>query len=181
MAIIELGGHIFVPRSDWGARYSAGRTTMPAKVKEINVHHTASNATDNPCVDMLTVERVLHERGLAPGYSYVIHPSGVILEGAGGMVGAHTAGRNKLSYGIAFIGNFENVTPTAEALNAAAGLVNLLRFFQVLEVDLAKVDIKLHRDTSATLCPGRNLVNMVGLDGRPATVAKWMRFIAGSA
>lgn len=180
MAITTLeNGFVFVPRADWGARHSAGRTVMP-KVDTVVLHHTATSASDDPCSNMRKVEDALNGRGLAPGYSYVINPSGVVLEGAGGLKGAHTEGMNGRAFGISFIGNYDVQSPTLAALVAAGRTVNMLRFFGRLEADLASVKILLHRETKATACPGAHMVNIPGPDGQNRTVAQWVRLFAAT-
>lgn len=181
MAITTLdNGFVFVPRPDWGARHSAGRTPMP-KVDTIVLHHTVTPANGDPCTNMRTVENALHGRGLAPGYSYVVDPSGVVLEGAGGLKGAHTEGMNGKAFGISFIGNYDVQSPTMAALVAAGRTVNMLRFFGRLEADLANVKILLHRQTKATACPGAHMVSIPGPDGQTRTVADWVRFFAATS
>lgn len=155
---------IVVQRDQWGARFSPGRTPMPKPVREVNVHHSVTRASrHDPCKDMRQIERVLEQRGLAPGYSFCIHPTGVILVGAGGMKGAHTAGRNGASYGICFIGNYDVDHPTVEALASAGWLVNLMRFTGALVPRLEDITIQGHRDTKATACPGANLYPKVDM------------------
>lgn len=148
---------IVVQRDQWGAKYHAGTVDMRRPVSEVNIHHTVTPATDDPCKDMRSVERVLHQRNLAPGYSFCIHPSGVILVGAGGKVGAHTASRNSQSYGLSFIGNFDKDQPTWAALAAAGYLIRVLQFTGYIVPDLSRVVIQGHRATKATACPGANL------------------------
>lgn len=148
---------LVVKRDQWGARFHAGTKDMPRPVSEVNIHHTVTRATDDPCKDARTVEYVLHQRGLAPGYSFLVHPSGVVLELAGGKIGAHTAGRNSKSYGISFIGNYDKDQPTWAALAAAGWLIRVLQFTGYIVPDLSKVTIQGHRATKATACPGANL------------------------
>lgn len=107
-------------------------------------------------------------RGLAPGYSYVIHPSGVVLEGAGRMVGAHTARHNSKSYGLSFMGNYDRHQPTLAQLVAAARTINLLRLDGALVADLGGIAILGHRDTKATACPGANIYPLLN----------WIRWFA---
>jgi hypothetical protein len=163
-----------VGRSGWGARYSAGTRAMPKPVREVNIHHTVTgvsgpqgtdgdyDATDDPCKDMRQVEAALQGRGLAPGYSFCIHPSGVILVGAGGNVGAHTAGRNSSSYGFALIGNYDRQQPTFAQLSSMGWLINLLRYTGALVPDLNAITVQGHRATKQTACPGANMAPLVG-------------------
>lgn len=181
MAITNINGHVFVPRADWGARRHQGGGTLSRGLREVNIHHTVTEPSDDPCVDMRHIENVLHQRGLAPGYSYVIHPSGIILEGAGKRSGAHTAGRNKLSYGISFIGNFDRDQPTAAALSAAVTVINLLRFSGELDPTLSRLAFKMHRDHNATACPGLHLAEMPGLDGKKHSISSVLRFLVGAS
>lgn len=148
---------LVVKRDQWGARYRAGTKDMPKPVAEVNIHHTVTPATADPCKDARLVEQVLHTRGLAPGYSFLVHPSGVILELAGGKIGAHTQGRNSRSYGISFIGNYDKEQPTWAALAAAGQLIGVLQFTGFIVSNLADVTIQGHRATKATACPGANL------------------------
>lgn len=148
---------VVVKRHQWGAKFSPGRKAMPPRVAEVNIHHTVTPVTDDPCKDMRLVEQVLQSRKLAPGYSFCVHPSGVILEGAGGMVGAHTQGRNSSSYGISFIGNYDQMQPTWAQLAATGWLIRVLQFTGYIVPELHKVTIQGHRATKATACPGANL------------------------
>lgn len=174
MTITTENGYVFVPRADWGARHSAGRSPMPAQVDEIYFHHTVTRPSGDPCADMRSVESVLHQRGLAPGYSFVFHPSGVVLEGAGFNKGAHTDGHNSRGYGFSFIGNYDEQPLTLAQLIAASRTVNLLRLSGRLAPDLAKIAMKFHREIKPTACPGAHAVN-VG-DGR--SVKDWVRWFA---
>jgi len=178
MTITQLdNGYILVPREDWGARHSPGRTPMPRPVAEVNIHHTVTAATGDPCGDMRVVENVLNQRDLDPGYSYTAHPSGVILVGAGEMKGAHTAGRNSVSYGISLIGNYDNQQPTLAQLVNVARTINLLRLGGRLVPDLADLVIQGHRATKATACPGANMVepNLNGASG-----IDWIRWFVAT-
>lgn len=182
MTITTLdNGLIIVPRADWGARYSAGGRELKRGITEVNIHHTVTDPqgdddkagfldpSDDPCLDMRKLEAILQSRGLAPGYSWVVHPSGVLLEGAGNRAGAHTGGRNSVSYGISFMGNFEQDQPTLAALVAAGRLLNLLRLDDRL-AELGNVTIQPHSATKATACCGHNLREAL----------PWIRWFAGT-
>ena len=174
-------GYIMVPRADWGARGrdSRGAAMQPGQ-REVNIHHSVLHPsgpegydsdldpTDDPCADMRRTEQVLMARGLDPGYSFCIHPSGVVLEGAGTNIGAHTAYRNSRSYGICFMGNYDIHQPTLAQLVAAARTVNILRMTGKLVPMLADITIQGHRDTKATACPGKNVYDHL----------RWIRWFA---
>ena len=153
---------IVVERADWGAKFSPGTRPMPGRLSEVNIHHSVTRASrHDPCGDMRQIERILHSRGLDPGYSACIHPTGVILIGAGDKIGKHTKGRNSKSYGICFIGDFTRDHPTWDALQSAGWLINLLRFTGKLVPQLGNITIQPHSATSATACPGENLRNRI--------------------
>lgn len=162
MAITTLdNGFVFVPRQDWGARHRAGSARMRQGITEINIHHTVTTVRKDPCLNMRIIEDVLNNRRprLTPGYSFCADPSGVILEGAGNMVGAHTRDRNSTSYGIALIGNYNQMQPTLLQLVNIARTINLLRMTGAVEGDPSKIRILGHRDHQATACPGNNVYN----------------------
>ena len=91
-------------------------------------------------------------------YPFVIAPTGEVGEGAGWTRGSHTARRNSTATAIAFIGNFENDSPTPEAMDAFVTLV--LRSIKSGHL-VEDVAIQGDRDVSATLCPGENLYAML--------------------
>jgi len=167
---IADNGYTFVDQATWGARHSAGRRPMPRPVSQVWIHHTVTAPTGDPCADARQVEDVLASRSLDPGYSYLIHPSGVVLEGAGRNVGAHTAKQNSRSYGLGFIGNYSAYQPTLAALVAAARTVNLLRMDGALVAPLVDVGIGGHRDVKATACPGDHLYPLI----------RYIRWFAGT-
>lgn len=165
---------IVVQRDQWGARYSAGRKPMPKGIREINIHHSVTalegggkaydNSLDDPHVlarIIGRVERVLHDRGLAPGYSFTFHPSGVILVGAGGNVGAHTGGRNSVSYGFCLLGNYDIAQPTFAQFASMAWMIQFMRWTGALHSDLDAIKIQGHRATKATACPGANMADKI--------------------
>ena len=168
-------GYVLVPRADWGAKYRAGNITMRPLRSKVFIHHTVTPATSDPCGDMRLVERVLNSRKLAPGYSFTVHPTGTILEGAGKMVGAHTAGHNSEGYAFSFIGNMDKEHPTMPALVNVARTINIMRMTGQLVPDLAQIQILAHRDVKATACPGSNMVNK-NINGKSAL--EWIRWFA---
>lgn len=171
MAITTLeNGYVLVPRADWGARHSAGTKKMAKGRRKVFIHHTVTNWTNNPCQDMANVEKILHQRGLAPGYSYTVHPSGVVLEGAGHMVGAHTGGHNSEGFGFALIGNYDKLSPTLIQLVNIARSINALRWVGYITADISQLEIIPHRATVATACPGANM--MAKINGK--TMLEWI-------
>lgn len=159
----QPNGFIFVPRADWKPRHPIAKNhpKMAKKREKIFIHHTVTNPTPNPCADMQALEGILANRkpSLLPGYSYVVHPTGIVLEGAGEYVGAHTGGHNSEGYGISFMGNFESRDHlTLIALVNAARTINRLRWVGAVTPDLSRLQIIPHRATKATACPGNNIM-----------------------
>ncbi len=177
--IVNENGFIFVPHNEWSKRVtgSRGKRGVPIRqanlAKEVYIHHSVTMAqgdpaqighldpSDDPCKDARAIEGILEARNLLPGYSYIVHPSGVVLECAGDYIGAHTGGRNSVSKGIVLIGNFDHQQPTWASLVATARMINLLRLNNKLVTDLRDLKILGHRDTSSTACPGANLYPLI--------------------
>lgn len=175
MTITTLdNGLVIVPRPDWDSDADYPTRKMPRPVSIVRIHHTVTRATKNPCADARTVERVLDQRGL-DGYNFLAHPSGVMLELAGDRVGEHTKGHNLDSYAYSLIGNYDRDQPTFIQLINIARCINLQRLDGQLVADLGAIDIVPHRATSATACPGANLVQP-SLNGRNAL--QWIKWFA---
>ncbi len=154
------------------------------------VHHTAggSEYTAEQAPAVVRAIQLYHVQGNGwadIGYNALVDRFGTVYEGrAGGLdrnvVGAHAKGFNTGSFGIALLGEFTKVAPTAEAIDA---LVRTLAW----RLDLAHVDsrssltavsggnekfaagvpvplhaITSHRDTGSTACPGDQLYPMLG-------------------
>lgn len=143
----------FIPRALWGYRGSLGPGAVKLPVGTVFLHHTVTRVTSDPCADARAVAAVGTARFGRLSYSYLIHPSGVILEGMGERIGAHTAGYNSSSLALAFIGNLENTKPTNDAIASACWLLWVLRAFGGTK---RTFDVVPHRAVSATACPGRH-------------------------
>lgn len=90
------------------------------------------------------------------GYHYYIRKDGQIYSGRPQWaVGSHCKGFNSISLGICLEGNFEKEEPTKEQLSSLKWLVEYLgNLFPIQK-------IYGHRDLNATLCPGKNLYNLL--------------------
>jgi hypothetical protein len=121
-------------RKDWGADES-WRSGSPTyrDVKFAVLHHTAST-NDYSCADAAQQVRNIyhwhtHGNGWADiGYNFLVDRCGVIYEGRYGGIGkgvrgAHAYGWNAGSFGVAMIGNHNDVSPSGAALEAAAELM----------------------------------------------------------
>jgi hypothetical protein len=159
---------IIVPRSVWGARYPAGFGVAPLPAREVWLHHTAMTApgvTASDALDanaMRLVEGIGHQRfGGGVSYTFVVMPSGRIMEGTGvGRRGAHTAGRNSIARAICLHGNYEDNEPSSAQLTA---VVDLLRYGYVMRWwDAPQLDGG-HRDApdASTACPGRHAYRLI--------------------
>ncbi|GAA4805893.1 N-acetylmuramoyl-L-alanine amidase [Streptomyces ziwulingensis] len=119
------------------------------------------------------------------GYNFVVDRCGQIFEGrSGGMdlpvTGAHDVGFNTDTLGISYLGNFESAKPSRAALDSIARVVawkfGMYGIDPTGKVTLTSGSAKGqdgnlvekgasvtlprvfgHRDTNATLCPGKNL------------------------
>lgn len=177
MTITQLdNGYILVPRGDWDNQVDFPRGKVATPVKDIFIHHTVTNPTGDPCADARTVERVLDQRKL-DGYSYLAHPSGVMLEFAGHNRGEHTSNHNSTSFAISLIGNYDMMQPTLIQLVNCARTINLLRLGGFVHPDLSQVKIRSHADVKATACPGANM-RVAKINN--ATGVDWIRWFAAT-
>ncbi len=124
----------YVSRAKWGADeklVKAPPTIAKEGVKMVWVHHTGT--ADNPvaCADVpkfvkSIMANDIQEKGLDDlGYNYLVDKCGTLYEGRKGgvsaaVVGAHVAGFNTGSTGIALIGDYTSVRPSNAALTTIA-------------------------------------------------------------
>jgi len=134
------------------------KVTYPKyKIKGVIVHHSAGDWTfdqvNNHHKDIWGAKSSL---GYYVGYHKVIDLDGTLhIARRDGEEGAHAVGGiphyyNRYYVGICLQGNFEEREPTGEQL-------------RVLEKELDKyrrvgLEILMHRQVSATLCPGKHLI-----------------------
>jgi hypothetical protein len=159
---------IIVPRSVWGARYPAGFAPAPLPAREVWLHHTAMTApgpTASEELDanaMRLIEGIGQQRfGGGVSYTFVVMPSGRIMEGTGvDRRGAHTAGRNTIARAICLHGNYDQDQPSDAQLTA---VVDLLRYGYGADWwDAPQLDGG-HRDApdASTACPGRHAYRLI--------------------
>ncbi len=195
------GGPDIRLRSGWGARTAAvPARTASSGVQFAVVHHTGSTAhNDYRASDVPRILRGIQSYHMDAngwndiGYNFVVDRFGRVWEGRGGgvelpVIGAHAAGFNVGSVGIALLGHFDVTTPSSAARSAIKGLAGWKLAFE--NVDAAstlrytsggsstipagtKVTLNRvigHRDVGSTACPGGSLYQYV--DGlRPPRVA----------
>src|SRR5688572_23919714 len=97
-----------VTRDRWGSKSKWKYGDMKLPATGVFLHHTVTPVTDFPYQDARRVEAEGIARFGQMSYSYLVHPAGVILEGAGTKVGAHTANNNRTSFGIGLIGDYDD-------------------------------------------------------------------------
>jgi hypothetical protein len=151
---------MIIARSVWGARQaSLPSSPMVLPATAVYIHHSVTSVTDNVYRDMREIESVGQSRFGQFPYSYCIHPkNGEILEGAGLMRGAHTAHKNSNSFGICWIGNYNDRAPKVQQLDSTRQLIATLIQRNVLRPGAVVLG---HRDVFSTACPGNRLYNLL--------------------
>ncbi|MGZ4461970.1 MAG: peptidoglycan recognition protein family protein, partial [Gaiellaceae bacterium] len=184
----SLGGSPpIVPRQAWGAVESMRRATplYAPTIRIVIVHHTAGSNDYGPA-DSAAIVRGIYAYHVRAngwndiGYNFLVDRYGQVFEGRYGgidrnVVGAHAAGFNRGSVGIAVIGSYGSSSITPATREALARLISW-------RLDVAHVDpigrttfasggnerfragktlslnvVSGHRDTGSTLCPGSRL------------------------
>lgn len=120
-----------ITRKQSGLRPPKWRHIMTKTTSEVWLHHTAGAedlGNNGRWLDDVKQIQDFHmdERGWSDiAYSFLVDSSGQVWEGRGArVVGGHTRGRNRISHGIACIGNFEENTPSDEMIDAVVWLLN---------------------------------------------------------
>ncbi|KAH8302625.1 hypothetical protein KR044_009001, partial [Drosophila immigrans] len=93
------------------------------------------------------------------GYNFMIGGDGRAYEGRGwDFIGAHTYGSNSISIAIAFIGNYDQIEPTAKQLKTC-----LLLIAEGVRLKKLKTDYRIfgHRQLMAIQSPGDKLYNII--------------------
>lgn len=173
---------MIISRETWRAK-SASLPSVPMRLPatQVYIHHSVTPVTYDPYADARTIEAVGLERFGQFSYSYLIHPrDGEILEGCGLFRGAHTSQRNSTSFGICWVGNYEERAPKVQQVDATTWLIAWLTKAGHL---IPGADILPHRSVYATACPGKNIMKifdalkvpwegpMAGDPNRPDTIA----------
>lgn len=134
----------------------------------IVIHHTALKKNlDNPKLAVKNIQRY-HALGRGwgdVGYHYLIDQQGRIYEGrqgGDGVIGGHLPSLNKVSIGIAVLGNYEEDQVSEEAIFALRDLTAYLTdkydinpLGSTTYKNKTYKNIIGHKDADATLCPGR--------------------------
>lgn len=155
-----------VHRHEWGAVGSQGPLD-PGAEPIVVVHHTASPHLEPGCGIMAEANAVLgierfhiEERGwLGIGYNWLVAPSGNVFEGRGWKhAGAHAAGVNRRSIGMAVLMDAQTHDPTDAAIESLRWLIA-----EGMRIgELSSPDVTGHRDHGDTACPGDRLYSQLG-------------------
>ena len=177
-----------VSRADWGCPDGESAPLWPPAytiVTHAVVHHTAgANDLVNWAAEVLNIWYFhTFTNGWGDiGYNFLIDPNGVIYEGragGSGAIGAHFSCRNTNTVGVALLGTYSNVSPSAEALGSLEKLLADLCKLNAIDPtaivyhapsQLTLPTILGHRDgnpstqtCTRTECPGDVLYSMLPL------------------
>ncbi|KKU80562.1 MAG: N-acetylmuramoyl-L-alanine amidase family 2 [Candidatus Peregrinibacteria bacterium GW2011_GWA2_47_7] len=136
-------------------------------IKFIVIHHTASvKNLDNPAVAIQNIyayHAVTRKWGDI-GYNFVIDQQGNIYEGRQGgdkVIGGHTLALNKVSVGIAVLGDYQEEEIPPSVLRSLLTLTNYLSKKHTIDPDgfttykeEKYANFGGHRDSANTTCPG---------------------------
>ncbi|XP_029923759.1 peptidoglycan recognition protein 5 [Myripristis murdjan] len=149
-----------VSRQQWGAVAPHYRDTMKDPAKRVVIHHTAitSQKGSKECMaQLVSIQRThITERKFDDiGYNFLVAQDGTVYEGRGwGVVGAHAKSNNHDSVGIALMGNYNNETPSSEALSSVKKLLQSGVSQKHLKPEFVLLG---HKDLGKTECPGEKL------------------------
>ena len=136
-------------------------------VTHLIVHHSAGTNTASDWAAVVRSIWDFHVNGNGwsdIGYNWLIDPNGVVYEGRGNdILGAHFCGTNGGTAGTCVMGNFTDIQPTTDAINALIELYT----WKSCDKGFSPVGtafhpssgftlnrISGHRDGCATACPG---------------------------
>lgn len=166
-----------VPIEEWGGTPNNWPSmTIPAEA--LWIHHSVTTPTEDAFADFRVLDRIGRNQGHGGiSYSYVIHPNGTIGEGQGSRRGAHTGGNgcggsgygwNPCSFGVCFVGNYMDMAPTPESLEAFRWLRDVLLYVGALQP--GEYPTGGHRDApgNSTACPGNILYEVIPLLRQPS-------------
>lgn len=163
----------WLQREEWLAPApKAALQRMSLPVSTVFLHHTVTSVSSDAKADFRKVTN--YSKYIDVPYTVMVHPDGTIATGRylNGVpaLGAHTAGKNSVSLGVAVLGNYVNDQPTPAALDS---IVTVLEAFVSKGYITAQFVLKSHSDAPyATACCGTNLkakiasiLGYVGFDG----------------
>ncbi|MEZ4985570.1 MAG: N-acetylmuramoyl-L-alanine amidase [Saprospiraceae bacterium] len=119
----------FQNRNDWCPSGNCPEHPSPSltSVTHLIVHHAAGTNVANDWAAVVRAIWDYHVNGNQwsdIGYNWLVDPNGVIYEGRGdNILGAHFCAQNTGTMGVCVLGDFTNITPTNEAINALQSLL----------------------------------------------------------
>ncbi|MES3024701.1 MAG: peptidoglycan recognition family protein [Pseudomonadota bacterium] len=156
LAGIEQG---IVPAHAWGATPADATLARPHTITGITLHHQGETykAGTDPAQYLRSLQRWSREtkKWIDIPYHYVVDLHGKTFEARD----LRYAGDTNTAYDpkgqalIEVVGNFEDVEPNQQQLDAVVDMMALLVARHRLSID----DIRGHKDHTETLCPGKNL------------------------
>ena len=184
-----------VTRAQWGADESLGNHERTfAAIRKVIIHHTAVDEAD-PVKQIQGIQRY-HTQGRGwddIGYNFLIDRAGTVYEGrwarayadgevhsgedtrGRGVIGAHAAGYNTGSVGIAVLGTYTSSTITEATMRALAATVAWKVGPRDIDphgsdpfvragdgVSISFENIAGHRDVEQTGCPGSGMYARLG-------------------
>ena len=187
----EVGGLSYVSRGQWGAKNATCGVDRGIQVKAMAIHHTegANGYTKAQVPGILRGIQSYHQgsRGWCDiGYNMLVDRFGTIYEGrsggmANGVIGAHTSGFNKSTFGVSVVGTYNKPAPAtviSTLSNVASWLSSRWGWDPNSKVTMTSeggTTVKFkrgqkttqprilgHRDTSDTDCPGNGLYGQLG-------------------
>ncbi|XP_013189612.2 peptidoglycan-recognition protein LB [Amyelois transitella] len=155
----------FVDRNQWGAEPAKGQTALGAPVQFVVIHHSYQPGvclTRQECITAMRSMQSFHQNDqgwVDIGYNFAVGGEGSVYEGRGWEnVGAHAVGYNAQSIGICIIGDWINVLPPREALEATKQLIQIGVSLGYISPNYVLMG---HRQASDTECPGSALFNEI--------------------
>jgi hypothetical protein len=156
-----------VPRRDWAsAPPNLSRINPMNGVNRITIHHDGmapvSLRSKGDVAQRLEMIRSAHtgnhDNGGQPwadiGYHYIVDPQGRVWEGRPVRYqGAHVRDNNEHNLGIMVLGNFDEQSPTGDALSTLdAFIADRMRAYRI-----SVNRVYTHQEINPTACPGSNL------------------------
>ena len=159
-----------ISREAWGARPPRSSSQITVPTPELWLHHTAGNETGNAGVRAIQRDHMDANGWADIAYSFLVDRFTLeVFEGRSvGVRGAHTAGHNGVSHGVAVMGNFEYHPVTDGLIEALAELLS----HGYAEGWWPAQFTGGHRDTKATACPGDNLYAVIPVINARARASK---------
>ncbi len=156
-------------RLGWRAAPRRGSNTAHSPYR-VTVHHTQGKQPMNEAETARAVKNIQHYHMVGRaregkeafddiGYHFLLAGDGRVVEGRRAeYLGAHAGGSNDDNIGVAMMGDFNKVQPTAAQLESLTRLVTYLSIKYKKDPN-TKGFLEAHNHYSNTDCPGRHLMS----------------------